>query len=231
MVPLRLRRSKDVLRPSSGSSVPARRVLNKSDDLLPDCSSGSSVPARRVLPRRSDDLRPVSVAADVVADATADRGLGSVVLPRSVIRLCSKLVGALGAGLTLAIADSPAMLGCRERVMFVYLTVVGLMGISSSRDGNAAAACGTLTVGSSVRARHSSVRLRHMLSAFFRSCRSVTFPLPPIVLAPLEIGPGCPGAPIMEVRASASFAADSIASYTSGLTRALVLDRAANSMG
>lgn len=51
---LRLRTNKEVLRPSSGSSVPARLVLRRSDDVLP--SSGSSVPARRALENRREDL-------------------------------------------------------------------------------------------------------------------------------------------------------------------------------
>ena len=83
----------------------------------------------------------------------------------------------------------------------------------------------------SVNARHNSVRLRQMLSALRRSCLSVTLPPTPIVLAPLEIGPGWPGVPIIDDRASASVAADSIASYTSEVTSPLVLDNAEKRIG
>jgi hypothetical protein len=71
-----------------------------------------------------------------------------------------------------------------------------------------------------------------MLSAFLRSCLSVTLPLyPPIVLALLEIGPGWPMAPISAVRVMASAAADSMALNTSGLSRFFVLLRADRSRG
>jgi hypothetical protein len=84
----------------------------------------------------------------------------------------------------------------------------------------------------SASARHSSVRLLQMLSAFLRSCLSVTLPLyPPTVLALLEIGPGWPMEPISDDRAMASVAADSMAVNTSGLTRFLVLLRADRSKG
>ena len=76
---------------------------------------------------------------------------------------------------------------------------------------------------SSARARQSSVKLRQMLSAFRRNCLSVTPPLYPMELAALEIGPGCPGAPIIEERANASMAALSMALKTSELTCSFVL--------
>lgn len=78
---------------------------------------------------------------------------------------------------------------------------------------------------------HNSVKLLQMLSAFRRSCLSVTPPLNPIVLAPLEIGPGCPGAPIIDDKANASIAADSMAPNTSELTRPFVLVSAERSRG
>lgn len=52
-----------------------------------------------------------------------------------------------------------------------------------------------------------------------------------MVLALLEMGPGCPTVPIMEDKASASVAADSMAPKTSGLTSSLVLPRAERSKG
>jgi hypothetical protein len=52
-----------------------------------------------------------------------------------------------------------------------------------------------------------------------------------MVLALLEIGPGWPTVPIIDVRAKASVAADSIALKTSGLTRSFVLPRAERSRG
>jgi hypothetical protein len=52
-----------------------------------------------------------------------------------------------------------------------------------------------------------------------------------MVLALLEMGPGWPTAPIMEDRARASVAADSMALKTSALTRSRVLPRAERSKG
>lgn len=70
-----------------------------------------------------------------------------------------------------------------------------------------------------------------MLSAFLRSCLSVTPPLYPMLLAALEIGPGWPGAPIMADKARASVAADSMAWKMSERTRCFVLPRAERSSG
>ncbi len=75
-------------------------------------------------------------------------------------------------------------------------------------------------------ARHSSVRLRHMLSALRRTCRSETVG-PPIIDCELEIGPGWPELPIIEAMASASEAAASNALYISELRTGLVFANAA----
>lgn len=81
---------------------------------------------------------------------------------------------------------------------------------------------------SSVKARHNSVRFLQILSAFFRSCRSVTVLVPPapMVLAPLEMGPGWPTVPISWANDRASAEAASMASKTSELTNGFVLERA-----
>lgn len=55
---------------------------------------------------------------------------------------------------------------------------------------------------------------------------TVAWPLPPIVLAPLEIGPGCPTIPIIWDRDIASLAAASTALYMSEFTNGFVLERA-----
>lgn len=67
-----------------------------------------------------------------------------------------------------------------------------------------------------------------MLSAFLRSWRSVTVAVPPtpMVLAPLEIGPGWPTPPIMCDKDKASVAADSMAPYTSAFKCVFTLERA-----
>lgn len=77
------------------------------------------------------------------------------------------------------------------------------------------------------KARHSSVKLRHILSAFRRTCRSETEGIPPIVDWELEIGPGWPELPIIEAIARASEAVASKALYTSVLSSGLDFARAA----
>lgn len=80
---------------------------------------------------------------------------------------------------------------------------------------------------SSPSATHSSVRLRHTLSALRRSWRSVTAGLgPPTALAAPEMGPGSPGWPIIPARAIASVAADSRARKMSWFRNGFDLDRA-----
>lgn len=226
------RRSSDVLRPSplsSGSSVPARLVLNNSDDLLPGCSSGSSVAARRIRAKRRDDFRPALIGSIGVVGAAAVRGLGRTVLASIVCRLCSRMVGA--RGLTLGFATVSAMaLGRLWAEAVAGWMDVGLSRSSFSRAVAVGLGC-LVWPDSAVNAMHSSVRLLQMLSAFRRSCLSVTPLFIPSVLAPLEIGPGCPGAPIMDDKANASVAADSMALNTSELTTPFVLESADRSNG
>jgi hypothetical protein len=76
---------------------------------------------------------------------------------------------------------------------------------------------------------HNSVKLLQTLSAFLRNCLSVTPPFTPMLLAPLDIGPGCPTLPIIADNARASLAAVSKAVKTSWPTRALTLMRAESS--
>lgn len=104
---------------------------------------------------------------------------------------------------------------------------------ASSRAGAGAGFSFCFWFASSARARHSSVRLRQTLSAFLRSCRSVTPPsvAMPIALARLEMGPGWPMGGIIADRATASLTADSRALYTSELILSLVLLRAVRSRG
>ena len=233
-------RKREVLRPSwgivSGSSVTALRFPSMSDDLLPVVSSGSSVPARK-LRRNMDDFRPAlvdSIGVNVNGDA-AYRELDRFDVASIVILLCSKLVGARG----LVVGSNFDGVGSvKTTARFGFEGIVGLeLGLlrtSASRNsasrvgcGNCGCLVGTVAV-SSASAMHNSVKLLQILSAFRRSCRSVRLmpTPPPTVLAPLEIGPGCPGAPIMFERARASVAADSMALKTSGLTRFLVLESA-----
>src|SRR5262249_22167419 len=80
-------------------------------------------------------------------------------------------------------------------------------------------------------ARHSSVRLRQTPSAFRLGGLSLSPPPLPMELAPLDMGPGWPGAPIMAERARASIAAASRAWKTSGSSRSLDLARAACKTG
>jgi hypothetical protein len=235
----RLRTRSDVFLPcgaslfSSGSSVPARRVLRSSEDLLPVISSGSSVPARRVRESSNDVFLPAPADSMEVSGASAYRGLGRVVDASIVSRRCSKLVGARGLMMAgLDGVESTRVLGRRWAGSGANLVTVGLVGGSISLSRGAGADWGGF-VGpdSSARAMHNSVKLLQMLSAFRRSCRSVTLPTPPIVLAPLDIGPICPGAPTIVVKAKASVAAASMALKTSLLTIPFVLERADNRIG
>lgn len=228
----RVRRS-DVLRPScggsSGSSVTALRFLSIRDDLLPVTSSGSSVPALKVL-RSIDDFRPALPDSSGVSGAAANRGLDKFDVASIVILLCSRLVGARGLVVSSLVVDTAESGKATDRFCKEELAgfAVGLFVSSASRAG--CCDCDDCTclgwLNSSASAMHSSVKLLQILSAFRRNCRSVTLPPPPTVLAPLEIGPGCPGIPIMLERARASVAADSMALKTSGLTRFLVFERA-----
>lgn len=188
-----------------------------------------------------DDFRPAlddSRGVNVNGDA-AYRGLDRFDVASIVILLCSRLVGARG----LVVGSSFDGVGSvKTTARFGFKGAVGLeLGLlrtSASRNSGSRVGCGNCGCGggclvwpvavSSASAIHSSVKLLQILSAFRRSCRSVRLmPIPPpTVLAPLEIGPGCPGAPIMFERASASVAADSMALKTSGLTRLLVLESA-----
>lgn len=86
---------------------------------------------------------------------------------------------------------------------------------------------------SSFRARQSSVRLRQMLSALRRSCLSVTvdgIPVP-MLLAPLEMGPGWPATPTICDRDMASVAAASMALKMSSLICGRALFKADSRMG
>jgi hypothetical protein len=149
-----------------------------------------------------------------------------------VFLFCSRDVGALGLVLSFAIISAMAL----GRLAGVDTLTVGWMDVGLNRSScRGASAIGWNSffwpVGSAS-ARHSSVKLLQTLSAFLRSCLSVTLPLyPPMVLALLEIGPGWPTAPIMEDRTMASVAANSMALNTSGLTRSFVLLNAERSKG
>lgn len=102
-VPFRGRRSNDDLRPSSGSSVPARRVL-RNVDFRPDCSSGSSVPARRVRETSNDDLRPA--ASEGAFGERANRGVAIAGDINRLDLLSSTLVAALGLVADFGMASS-----------------------------------------------------------------------------------------------------------------------------
>src|SRR5690606_34413052 len=114
---------------SSGSSVPARRVLSSSDDLRP--SSGSSVPARRRDSSR-DGLLPCSPSVGRASDGVVRRGLANE-LPLSMLLLrSSSLDIALGLVLTRIAFGSAAALGRRCAVVLLKpLTSVGVVGFSA----------------------------------------------------------------------------------------------------
>lgn len=103
-VPLRPRTNREVLRPSSGSSVPARRVLSNRDDFLP--SSGSSVPARRDRATRREDLRCEIGSSGVDGVEFDTREAGSEFPLRMLSLLSSNLDMARGLVFALAKACS-----------------------------------------------------------------------------------------------------------------------------
>lgn len=148
-------------------------------------TSGSSVAARRDLSSR-EDLRPATEACvGVVTSAGAVyRGLGSADPVRRLLLLASSRLCA--RGLALSRVRSELRGGLWTLSTTLPASVSRLLGLV-----DCLLVAGTVSCCASESARQSSVRLRHRLSAFRRTCLSETAPLGvPMVDWELEIGPG-----------------------------------------